>query len=145
MEQLQNTWNIVHENFMVLYDVFVAFVGLKNNYSQHRIWIGLVWPIPDLQKMTGSEPIPIMSIIGSMHQTYHQTYRWVSDQCIKPNTKPTDLFQETNEHTTAKKVLSTCSEWDWMHWNIICDSINLNENSNMQKLIKHIIVLPRLK
>ncbi len=30
MEQLQNIWNIVHENFMVLYDVFVAFVGLNN-------------------------------------------------------------------------------------------------------------------
>ncbi len=31
MEQLQNTWNIVHEHFMTLYDVFVAFVGLNNN------------------------------------------------------------------------------------------------------------------
>ncbi len=31
MEQLQNTWNIVHENFMVLYDVFVAFMGLNNS------------------------------------------------------------------------------------------------------------------
>ncbi len=31
MEQFQNTWNIVHENFMVLYDVFLAFVGLNNN------------------------------------------------------------------------------------------------------------------
>ncbi len=27
MEQLQNTWNIVYENLMVLYDVFVTFVG----------------------------------------------------------------------------------------------------------------------
>ncbi len=31
MEQLQNSLNIVHENIMVLYDVFVAFVGLNNN------------------------------------------------------------------------------------------------------------------
>ncbi len=23
-------------------------------YAQHRIWIGLVWPTPDPQKMTGS-------------------------------------------------------------------------------------------
>ncbi len=30
MELLQNTWNIVHENFMVLYGVFV---GLNNNNS----------------------------------------------------------------------------------------------------------------
>ncbi len=55
------------QNFMVLFDVFVAFVGLNNNnntivYAQHRIWIGLVSPIPDPQKMTGSEPIPILSI-----------------------------------------------------------------------------------
>ncbi len=31
MERLQNTLNIVHENIMVLYDVFVAFVGLNIN------------------------------------------------------------------------------------------------------------------
>ncbi len=31
MEQLQNTWNIVCKHFMVLYDVFVASVGLNNN------------------------------------------------------------------------------------------------------------------
>ncbi len=30
-EQLQNTWNIMHEYFMVLYDVFVAFMRLNNN------------------------------------------------------------------------------------------------------------------
>ncbi len=44
MEQLQNTLNIVHENFMVLYDVFVAFVGLNNNTEQytHNIGFGLV-------------------------------------------------------------------------------------------------------
>ncbi len=30
MEPLQNTWNIVCENFMVHYDVFVAFVGINN-------------------------------------------------------------------------------------------------------------------
>ncbi len=45
MEQLQNTWNIMHENFMVLCNVFVAFVGLNNNtiaYTQYGILIGLV-------------------------------------------------------------------------------------------------------
>ncbi len=31
MEQLQNTWNIVHKNFMVLYDVYVTFVGPNNS------------------------------------------------------------------------------------------------------------------
>ncbi len=31
MEQLQNTWNIVHENFMVFYDVYVVFMGLNNS------------------------------------------------------------------------------------------------------------------
>ncbi len=30
MEQLQNTWNIVCEHFMVLYDVFVASLELNN-------------------------------------------------------------------------------------------------------------------
>ncbi len=48
-QRLQNIWNTVHENFMVFYNVFVAFVGLNNNtivYAQYRIWIGLVWPIP---------------------------------------------------------------------------------------------------
>ncbi len=44
MEQLQNTLNIVHENFMVLYYVFVAFVGLNNNTEQytHNIGFGSV-------------------------------------------------------------------------------------------------------
>ncbi len=32
MEQIQNTLNIVHENFMVLYDAFVAFVGFNAEY-----------------------------------------------------------------------------------------------------------------
>ncbi len=40
MEQLQNTWNIVHENFMVLYDVFVAFVGLNKNTEEYMHNIG---------------------------------------------------------------------------------------------------------
>ncbi len=35
MEQLQNTWNIMHEHFMVLYDVYAVFVGLNNN-TEHR-------------------------------------------------------------------------------------------------------------
>ncbi len=49
MEQIQNTWNIVHENLWC-FRMFCAFVGLKNNtivYAEYRIWIGLVWPIPD--------------------------------------------------------------------------------------------------
>ncbi len=57
---------------MVLYN---AFVGLNNNtivYTQYRIWIGLVSPIPDPQKMTGSEPIPIL-IIGLMHPYIKQS------------------------------------------------------------------------
>ncbi len=69
MEQLQNTWNIMHKNSMVFYDVIVAFVGLNNNtivYAQHQIWIRLVWLMPNPQKMTGPEPIPIQSI-GLMH------------------------------------------------------------------------------
>ncbi len=35
---------------MVLYDVYVVFVGLNNNtiiYAQHRIWIGLVTRLTD--------------------------------------------------------------------------------------------------
>ncbi len=35
MEQLQNTWNIMHKHFIVLYDVYVVFVGLNNN-TEHR-------------------------------------------------------------------------------------------------------------
>ncbi len=30
MGQLQNTLNIMHEHFMVLYDVYVVFVGLNS-------------------------------------------------------------------------------------------------------------------
>ncbi len=37
MEQLQNTWNIVCEHFMVLYDVFVASVGLNNNTEYYKL------------------------------------------------------------------------------------------------------------
>ncbi len=58
-----------HLDFMVLFNVFVAFVGLNNNtivYTKYRIWISLVSPMPDPQKMTVSEPIPSLSI-GSMH------------------------------------------------------------------------------
>ncbi len=72
MEQLQNTLNIVHKHFLVLYDVFVASVGLNNNtivYAQHWIWIGIVSLIPDANKMTGSEPMPILSI-GWMHPKF---------------------------------------------------------------------------
>ncbi len=64
---LQNTWNIVHENFIVFYNVFVAFVGLNNNtYAQYRIWIGLVWPIPDPAENASIGAIPILNI-GSAH------------------------------------------------------------------------------
>ncbi len=55
---------------MVLYNAFVLTRGLtitqnSNLYAQYRIWISLVSPIPDPQKMTGSEQIPILRI-GSM-------------------------------------------------------------------------------
>ncbi len=46
VKQLQNTWNILHKNFRVLYNVCVPFVGLKNNrivHAQYRIRIGLIW------------------------------------------------------------------------------------------------------
>ncbi len=36
MEQLQNTWNIMHEHFMVLYDVYVVFVGLTTAQNSIR-------------------------------------------------------------------------------------------------------------
>ncbi len=56
-----------HLDFMVLLNVFVAFVGLNNNTivcTKYQICISLVSPMPDPQKMTASEPIPS---IGSMH------------------------------------------------------------------------------
>ncbi len=31
MEQFQNTWNIMHEHFMVLYYVYVVFVELNHS------------------------------------------------------------------------------------------------------------------
>ncbi len=31
MKRLQNTWNIVHKNVIMFYNVFVASVGLNNN------------------------------------------------------------------------------------------------------------------
>ncbi len=31
MGQLQNSLNIMHEHFIVLYDVYVVFVGLNNS------------------------------------------------------------------------------------------------------------------
>ncbi len=37
MKQLQNTWNIVCEHFMVLYDVFVASVGLNSNTEYYKL------------------------------------------------------------------------------------------------------------
>ncbi len=37
MEQLQNTWNIMHENCMVLSGVFVASVGLNNNTEYYKL------------------------------------------------------------------------------------------------------------
>ncbi len=70
MEQLQSTWNIVH---LKLYGALWCFLWLSlglNNitivYARYRIWIGLIWPIPDPQKMTRIGAEPILSI-GSMH------------------------------------------------------------------------------
>ncbi len=76
MEQLQNTWNIAHENFMVLYDFFCGFHGASQQQNSTRITSDLDWSRltdTDPQKMTGSEPIPILSI-GSMHPY------WVDDK-----------------------------------------------------------------
>ncbi len=59
----------MHENLMVLYDVFVAFVGLNNNrivYAQHRIWIGLVSPILNPQRMTGDDTDPEYQIDATL-------------------------------------------------------------------------------
>ncbi len=69
------TWtckNIVYEHFMVLYDVFVASAGLNNNTEYYKLKSTgsdlkrSRLTDTDPQKMTGSEPIPILSI-GSMH------------------------------------------------------------------------------
>ncbi len=48
---------------------FVAFVV----NAQHRIWIGLVWTIPNPQKMTGSEPISLQpySTLDKMIQVWN--------------------------------------------------------------------------
>ncbi len=54
---------------MVFYDVIVAFVGLNNNtivYGQHRIWIRLVWLMPNPQKMTGADTDPEYWIDASL-------------------------------------------------------------------------------
>ncbi len=37
MEQLQNTWNIMHENCMVLNGLCVASVGLNNNTEYYKL------------------------------------------------------------------------------------------------------------
>ncbi len=64
-----NTWNIVHKNFMVFNNVFVAFVGLNNNtivYAQYRIWID----IPIRQKM------PISELVLSRYQNFSILYQY---------------------------------------------------------------------
>ncbi len=56
-------------DFMVLYNAFVLSWGLtitQNSIRRISDLDRLVSPIPDPQKTTGSEPIPILSI-GSMH------------------------------------------------------------------------------
>ncbi len=66
-----------------LYGVLWCFCGFRGAYqrhrivyAQHRIWIGLVSPIPDLQKMTRSDPIPILSI-DLMHASLVGVDRYV--------------------------------------------------------------------
>ncbi len=67
---LQNTWNIVHKNFMVFYNVFVVFVGLINNtvVAMQNIEFGSVSSDrnPDLAENASIEAIPILNI-GSAH------------------------------------------------------------------------------
>ncbi len=70
MKRHQNTWNIVHGNFMVFYNVFVAFVGLNNNtiLAMQNIEFGLVSSdrYPDPAENASIEAIPILNI-GSAH------------------------------------------------------------------------------
>ncbi len=85
MEQLQNSWNIVHENFMVFYNVFVTFVGLNNKtivYAQYRIWIIVFWPIPYPAENASIGAIPILNI-GSAHP-----YRYYKEKVIYEDITP---------------------------------------------------------
>ncbi len=63
---LQNTWNIVQENFMVFYNAFVAFVGLNNNsiVAMQNIEFGLVSSdqYPDPAENASIEAIAILNI-----------------------------------------------------------------------------------
>ncbi len=67
---LQNTWNIVHGNFMVFYNVFVTFVELKNNtiVALQNIKFGSVSSdrYPDPEENASFEVVPIL-YIGSAH------------------------------------------------------------------------------
>ncbi len=70
MKRLQNTWNIVHENFIMFYNVFVSFVGLNNNtiLAMQDIEFGSVSSdrYPDPAEKARIEAIPILNI-GSAH------------------------------------------------------------------------------
>ncbi len=63
--RLQSTLNTVHENLMVFYNVFVAFVGLNNNtiLSMQNISSD---QYPDPAENASIEVIPILNI-GSAH------------------------------------------------------------------------------
>ncbi len=70
MYWFQNTWNIVHKNFVVFYNVFVVFVGLINNtvVAMQNIKFGSVSSDrnPDLAENASIEAISILNI-GSAH------------------------------------------------------------------------------
>ncbi len=72
MERLQNTWNIVHENFMVFYNVFVAFVGLNNNtiVAMQNIEFGSVSSdrYPDPAENASIEAIPILPVFAAFRR-----------------------------------------------------------------------------
>ncbi len=107
MEQLQNTWNIMHEHFMVLYDVYV---GLNNNTEQytHNIRFGSV--SSDQYRSTendriGADTDPEYRIDASL-VTIHQ---WNENTCnVSPDLKI--LFRSvylvySHIHTLMQKIL----------------------------------------
>ncbi len=73
MEQFQNTWNIVCKHFMVLYDVFVASLGLNNNTEYYKL------------KSTGSDLDWVWSDRYPIRRKWLDQSRYrssVSDRCI---------------------------------------------------------------
>ncbi len=73
-------------DFMVLYNVLVLSWGLtitQDSIAQYRIWIGLISPIPDPQKWTVSEPIPIPNTNNSLALQPKRYHFWITKNVIK--------------------------------------------------------------